>query len=109
MMTAHAKRHAKSHCGNQYSSHEQQEQTIRAAGAASVRGRVNIPFLQLVMIASCVNVNQHSGSGSILLLSTGGSIAVRLLGSTGCRIVALPSSVPLMLLTTELFRAWVEP
>lgn len=70
----------------------------------------NIPVLQLVMIASSVNVNQQSGSGSTLLdfkyvsytnkysdsrpqlTKTGGSIAVRAFGSTGCLIVGISSS-----------------
>jgi hypothetical protein len=50
--------------------------------------------LQLVIIASCVNVNQHRGSASTTFVSTGGSIAVLALGSTGCGPVKPSSSPP---------------
>jgi len=52
------------------------------------------PILQLVMMLSSVNSNQHNGSASTLLFSTGGNIAVRALGSTGCMIELPVASSP---------------
>jgi hypothetical protein len=78
-----------------------------------------LPVLQLVIIESSVKVNQHNGSGSMLLdcekfsvqlpiaaakiaqpcrslggilTKTGGNIAVRAFGSTGCLILGSSSA-----------------
>lgn len=61
------------------------------SGRCEKYSSVYIPFLQLVKIASSVNSSQQSGSGSICLDITGGSIAVAALGSTGCSIVCSSS------------------
>ncbi len=54
--------------------------------------KFNLPLLQLVIMESSVNSNQHSGSVSIIFDMTGGSIAVVARGSTGCSIVCSLSS-----------------
>lgn len=51
-----------------------------------------LPDLQLVRIASSVNVSQHSGSLSAFFVNTGGTLGTRPRGSTGSSTVSSSSS-----------------